>query len=179
MPMILFHSSRPSSRNGVLPPTPALLMRMSMPPNASRVDPTMADTDVGSATLTVIGTARPPCCLRPAAASSAPSRLISAMATAAPSRTKVLAIASPMPRAPPVITATLPSTRIAVPPQYRGRAVLSVRSAALARLGQLHQQDHDVIAWRHHHDGYAAWCWHGQEADPDLSETRRCDDTWD
>src|SRR5688572_16962736 len=39
-----------------------------------------------------------PCCLRLATASSAPSRLMSAITTAAPSRTNVLAIASPMPR---------------------------------------------------------------------------------
>jgi hypothetical protein len=82
MEMILFHSSRPISRNGVLPPIPALLMRISMRPNASRTDATMADTDAGSATLTA--TARPPCCLRLAAASSAPSWLMSAITTAAP-----------------------------------------------------------------------------------------------
>src|SRR5689334_8203875 len=66
MEMILLHSSRPISRNGVLPPIPALLTRMSMRPNASRTDATMADTDAGSATLTATATARPPCCLRPA-----------------------------------------------------------------------------------------------------------------
>ena len=116
MPMILFHSSRPISRNGVLPPTPALLTRMSMPAERVEGDPTIAETEAGSATLTVTGMARPPCSPRAAAAASAPSRLMSAMATAAPSRTNALAIASPMPRAPPVITATLPSSRIAVPP---------------------------------------------------------------
>ena len=112
--MILFHSSRPISRNGVFPPTPALLIRMSMRPRASTVDLTMADTEAGSATLTATGTARPPCFSRPAVASSAPSRLISAMTTVAPSRTNALAIASPMPRAPPVMTATLSLSRMTV-----------------------------------------------------------------
>src|SRR4029077_3429797 len=119
MPTILFHSSSVVSRNGVLPPTPALFTRMSMRPKFCSNVLTIAATETGSATLTSMGTAHAPCALTTAAPIFAPSRLMSASATAAPSRASAFEIASPMPRAPPVTTACLPWSLTVSPAQAK------------------------------------------------------------
>ena len=92
------------SRNGRhSSPPPALFTRMSRPPSAATVRSTRSGNTPMSFTSAVQAKARPP-----AASISAATRSISAVvravtATAAPASAKPRAIASPMPRPPPVI----------------------------------------------------------------------------
>src|ERR687891_1753103 len=89
---------------------PAFWTRMSSRPNRKRVASTRASTD--SFRLTSVATnAASPCCDRRSAVARPSASRMSAMTTRAPSSIRRSAIAAPIPRAPPLTIATLPSTR--------------------------------------------------------------------
>ena len=79
------------SRNGVLPPTPALLTSRSIRPCASMMARIIDATEAWSPTFTPIPSQRPPRPLMLSAAALAPSALMSATTTTAPSRANALA----------------------------------------------------------------------------------------
>src|SRR5271170_4568709 len=92
-------------------PVPALLTRMSAPPNSFSATRTSSAAPSGVATSQAMATTRtadaPAISAR---AASSRSALRAAMTTWAPSAARPLATASPMPTLPPVITATLSSS---------------------------------------------------------------------
>ena len=105
--------------------TPALLTRMSSPPQCP-----VTCAKIRSISLLRLTSAVTACWPRSAAARAAPSASISASRTCAPSATNAAAIARPIPCAAPVTTARLPCSRPAM-------SVAPVRVArALVRLGQ-------------------------------------------
>src|SRR6516164_250479 len=89
-------------------PMPAPLTRTSMPPWRLATAAIAASTDASSPTSTACAEAALPSA-RAAGSAASPSR--SRSATAAHAATKVAAVARPIPRAPPVTTATFPSRR--------------------------------------------------------------------
>jgi hypothetical protein len=86
---------------------PALLTRMSMRSSVLATASTVAVTDSGSVTSQRNPRLSSP---RATAASSAPDSLRSTTAMRAPLAAKAAAMAAPMPDAPPVTRATLPSS---------------------------------------------------------------------
>src|SRR5260370_1414947 len=104
-----FQCSSGSSRNEGVPPMPALLIRMSRPPNSASVRATSAATSFASLTSVRWASARPPPAASFFRAASAAARSTSARTTAAPSDASRSAIASPRPPAAPVTIATLPA----------------------------------------------------------------------
>ena len=93
----------------------ALLTTMSMPPNFAAVSSIAALTAASSRTSTASGSALPPAfSISAAAVWMVPSSLgcgstvLAAMAILAPSAAALSAIASPMPREPPVMKSVLP-----------------------------------------------------------------------
>ena len=98
----------------------ALLTTMSMPPKRAAVCSIAAFTAASSRTSTASGSARPPAfSISAAAVWMVPSSLgcgstvLAAMAILAPSAAALSAIASPMPREPPVMNSVLPFSDIA------------------------------------------------------------------
>src|SRR5512144_1809251 len=94
----------------------ALLCRMSRPPKARTVPPTIASMPAGVPASAVIATAAPPAAWISAVTVWArpPSR--SATATRAPRAAKPSAVARPMPEPAPDTSATLPSNRMEASP---------------------------------------------------------------
>src|SRR6516165_3069630 len=93
--------------------TPALLTRMSSRPSSCTVCSTAATTAPGSALSAWMTSTRAPSasiCLATACALSAAVTYVNA--TAAPSRASCWAIAAPIPRLPPVTSATLPASSL-------------------------------------------------------------------
>src|SRR6185312_9227586 len=108
------HSSTVVSPMGPkAPPTPALLNTQSSPPKRSTARATSAATSRSAETSTRSGARRSavPRARASATVSARLASLTSPMATRAPSRRKVSALARPMPLPPPVTRATLPSSR--------------------------------------------------------------------
>jgi hypothetical protein len=101
--MILRQWSRSTSSQATKGTIAALLTSTSTRPNRSTVASTIACTSSGCETSARTPSPSPE---RPAAAALAPSSLMSAIATAAPSSESFSAIALPMPCAPPVTRAT-------------------------------------------------------------------------
>src|SRR6185312_1806791 len=91
------------------PEIPALLKAQSMRPNAETVRATILATSVSSVTSPSTAIDWPPMPLIMATVPSRPSFERSDTATRAPSRAIATAVARPMPDAPPVTNATLPS----------------------------------------------------------------------
>src|SRR4051794_2584685 len=89
---------------------PALLTRWVRSPKRSAAACAAAAKLSGSATSTATPAADEPAVSSSAASRAAPSASRSATQTAAPSRASLRAIASPSPRAPPVTSATAPSS---------------------------------------------------------------------
>ena len=100
--------SRPSSSVGSAADIPALLIRMSIVPNASIVPPTKAFAPASVETSALTPTAPAPSSSATRSATAGSRELI---ATFAPSVRKARATANPMPRLDPLIAATLPSRR--------------------------------------------------------------------
>src|SRR4051794_7523093 len=94
---------------------PALLTRISSEPSRRTISSTILSTSAATVILALIPIALTPCraAIR-AAVASAPSPFRSATAIAAPSSASRSAVASPMPRAPPVTSATRASERLAM-----------------------------------------------------------------
>src|SRR6185437_4981933 len=93
--------------------TPALLTRMSSPPSSRTVCSTAATLAPGSALSARMTSTRPPSasiCLATTFALSAAATYVNA--TAAPSRASRRTIAAPIPRLPPVTSATLPARSV-------------------------------------------------------------------
>src|SRR5215510_3243092 len=95
-------------------PIPALLWAQSNLPYVSTALLIMASTAVALDTSTWTKMASPPFSLIIWTVCCPPSSFISAMTSFAPSRANVRAVALPIPEAPPVTKATLPSTRPAM-----------------------------------------------------------------
>ena len=91
--------------------TPALLYKMSRPPQLSTAILTMASTWPASRTSTVAGSAVPPAAVIASTVSAAPSALLSATTTLAPSAANRWQAMRPMPAPPPVMMAILSSRR--------------------------------------------------------------------
>ena len=91
---------------------PALLTRMSSRPSRSNVACTIASTLASSATSATMAVTRRPSARISTAASSAVLLSRSASTTRAPATASVSAVSRPIPRAPPVTTATWSSRRI-------------------------------------------------------------------
>jgi len=100
-------SASEMSRKSAALMTAALFTSTSRAPNAATVAATMASTSAFDPTSQATNRALAPNSL---AAASPASRATSAITTCAPSATKRPAHALPMPFAPPVISATLPSS---------------------------------------------------------------------
>ena len=99
-----FHSARAVAATGVKPTTPALLIKMSTGPSSFTTSATTAAQLSSSATSK--WRYSPPTCL----ATTAPcSSSTSHTTTLAPSAAKIAQSAAPIPWAPPVTIATLPS----------------------------------------------------------------------
>ena len=117
MSIIRSQLSRVISSMGVDPVMPATFTRMSIRPNRALAAATFAGMVSNSATLNSSARASPPLALMSAATAWAASRFISARMTLAPCSARRRALASPMPRPPPVIIAALSVNNIsAVPP---------------------------------------------------------------
>src|SRR5499425_2792877 len=100
------------------PAAPALLTRMSILPNASRVRSTIVLTSAALVTSVFMATTFRPSPLTSPATFSAFSTWMSGMATSAPSRASASTMPRPMPLPPPVTTATLPASRMETPSIY-------------------------------------------------------------
>src|SRR5215471_19418043 len=102
---------------------PALLWAQSSLPYVSTVFEISASTALVLVTSTWTKVASPPFSVIIWTVCCPPSAFMSAMISFAPSRAKVRAVALPIPDAPPVTNATLPSTRPAMsrPPVYTYR----------------------------------------------------------
>src|ERR1700754_557599 len=98
MPVSRIVVSRPRLSSERSAPT---LCRPSIPPNSPMVRSTRSRTDRASARSNSIAMALPPDSVICAAAAVAPSILISPIATRAPSSARRLAVAAPIPVAPP------------------------------------------------------------------------------
>src|SRR5262245_28353966 len=145
--------------------TPALAIRMSMPPNSETVCATAASTDSSLVTSHRTGTALPPAdVMRSATVWIVPGTLPScseraATATAAPSRASAAAIVAPMPRLAPATKATLPSSAPVIARSFRGEAQRSVEANDFAvqivvfddALGQLRVLDRTAHALGERH----------------------------
>ena len=99
------------STMGELSAKPATLTRMSTAPQAA-ASSNIESTCAAIVTSTAAARALPPDSAIRRAADSAPSKLRSAMVTAAPAAARVKAISRPMPDAAPVTIAHLPSSSI-------------------------------------------------------------------
>src|SRR5581483_10082702 len=127
------HVAGSLSRNGPITSMPALLTRMSIGPSSASVRCTAAWTLGASVTSTRMPAAEGACLPATATARSS-SR--SHTATAAPAAASAPTIASPIPRPPPVTTATRPCSAICPPllarrPAEVRRPLLTVRRQAL------------------------------------------------
>ena len=89
--------------------TPTLLNSTSTPPNASTVSATTRLHSSMRATSARIRSPAGPCRFSSASVACPASSLTSAMTTLAPSRANSIAVAFPIPCAPPVTITTLPS----------------------------------------------------------------------
>src|SRR5437667_8843699 len=96
------------------PAAPALLTRMSILPNVSRVRSTMALTSAALVTSVFMARTLRPSPLASPATFSAFNTWMSGMTTSAPSRAIASTIPRPMPLPPPVTTATLPAIRMQI-----------------------------------------------------------------
>src|ERR1700704_4090845 len=94
-----------SSANGVTGMIPALLTTTSSGPSSRSASSRKAAKELRSVTSSANATVPPP---SSAAVASASSRSRSPIATRQPLRTSAVAVALPIPRAPPVIATTLP-----------------------------------------------------------------------
>jgi hypothetical protein len=91
--------------------TAALLTRMSTLPKRAAAAATVCRTDASSpASQRCQNTARPPSACSAFAVSRSTDSVVPQMASSAPSRYRRSAIARPMPRPPPVTSATWPSS---------------------------------------------------------------------
>src|SRR5215467_14318160 len=101
-------------------PMPALLWAQSNLPYISTAVLIMASTAVALDTSTWMKVASPPFSVMRCTVCCPPSAFMSAITSFAPSRANVRAVARPIPDAPPVTKATLPSTRpgMSRPPVY-------------------------------------------------------------
>src|SRR5690606_28891933 len=106
------HSSAGISSTGRagFTPMPALLTRMSMRPNSLIARAMPSRTTASSAASPAWKAARMPLARRASTASPARAASMSLTNTVAPSPPRVRACSSPMPRAPPVMIATRPSS---------------------------------------------------------------------
>src|SRR5919201_3608433 len=95
---------------------PAQVTRKSSRPNSFTACSTIASTSALLPTSHATASALPPPSLSLPAVSSAGSRSRSETTTAAPSEANRSEVAAPIPRAPPVTRATLPSNLIRSPP---------------------------------------------------------------
>src|SRR5262245_46205313 len=100
------------------PAAPALLTRMSILPNASRVRSTIVLTSAALVTSVFMATTLRPSPLTSPATFSALSTWMSGIATSAPSRASASTMPRPIPLPPPVTTATLPASRMETPSIY-------------------------------------------------------------
>src|SRR6185503_6617621 len=136
-----------STTRSVGPPTPALLTRMSSPPSSASVAATTDFTAASSATSASAVATRPPALRISAAVASSVSRRVAASITAAPSETKRSAIARPMPRPPPVMSATLPLSR------FTGGNLARAIPAALLGPRRARHGAFPRLPLHHHHRG--------------------------
>src|SRR5438309_8189146 len=97
------------------PAAPALLTRMSILPNDSRVRSTIVLTSAALVTSVFIARTLRPSPLTSPATFSAFSTWMSGIAMSAPSRASASTMPRPMPLPPPVTTATLPASRMESP----------------------------------------------------------------
>jgi hypothetical protein len=100
-----------------------LLNTTSSPPSAETARSTIADTCSGSPVWQAIPTARPPSPRIASATASTDSCFRLTTATAAPAVAQARAIASPMPREPPVTSTALPVRSI---PSPRSQVVVAL-----------------------------------------------------
>src|SRR5712664_3714092 len=100
------------------PAAPALLTRMSILPNVSRVRSTIVLTSAALVTSVFMARTLRPSPLTSPATFSAFSTWMSGIATSAPSRAIASTMPRPIPLPPPVTTATLPSSRMKSPSIY-------------------------------------------------------------
>src|SRR5262245_15590009 len=105
-----FHSLTVVSSMRLPPPTPALLTRMSSLPKRSIVRDTARSQSPSSVTSSRTKRASPPCALISAATACPSASRMSPMTTRAPSRANSRASLAPMPRAPPLMSATFPAS---------------------------------------------------------------------
>ena len=107
---------------------PALLTRMSILPNTSRVRSTIIFTSAELVTSLFIAKDLRPRPFTSSAVFSALSTWISGIATSAPSRAMAITMPRPMPLPPPVTTATFPASRMNGTPSrlnWRGAATVA------------------------------------------------------
>src|SRR3990172_4967706 len=108
--MVLSHLSRGASgKRGQPAFMPALLCRMSTPPNVYSVKATIRSIPSQRVTSVYTNAAWPPASSRSRTVSRPPASSTSATATAAPASARAMAVARPMPEPPPVTRATLPA----------------------------------------------------------------------
>src|SRR5215831_2193751 len=100
------------------PAAPALLTRMSILPNDSRVRSTIVLTSAALVTSVFMATTLRPSPLTSPATFSALSTWMSGIAISAPSRASASTMPRPIPLPPPVTTATLPASRMETPSIY-------------------------------------------------------------
>src|SRR5262245_45664346 len=114
-------ASSPTFSNGAAAEVPALLRRMSTPPNCRTVAFTTASQSAGRDTSAARGKSSAPVVLRMSSAARSSTSLRRAhMVTLAPGRAKRSAAARPMPSLPPVTIAILPlspSSKVSMAPK--------------------------------------------------------------
>src|SRR5215211_4991213 len=126
--------------------TPALLYRTCRPPKRSRAALTIASASASSETSAWTYCARPPVASISAATASPASSATSVRTIAAPSLANSFEATIPMPLPPPVMSATLPSSRPIVPSPFHAsrRAYAPLggpRRAVVPRLSSSHRHD--------------------------------------
>src|SRR3990172_9814805 len=114
--MVLSHRSRGASgKRGQPALMPALLCRMSRPPNVSSANATIRWMSSQRVTSVRTNAALCPASSRSRTVSRPPPSSMSATTTAAPASARAIAVARPIPEPPPVTRATLPSRSFTSP----------------------------------------------------------------
>src|SRR3972149_11854164 len=138
--MVRSHLSRGASgKRGQPAFMPALLCRMSIPPNVSSVKATICSTSAQRVTSVCTNAARLPASSTSRTVSRPPASSTSAMATAAPACTRAMAVARPMPEPPPVTRATFPSRSFTSPLLALGACACGCPQREPGRVHVLHR----------------------------------------
>src|SRR5215510_8041655 len=136
------HSAAVVSSSRPAPPTPALLTSTSSFPKRRSAVATARSQSLSLVTSSLTNTASPPLAPIPAATAAPSASRMSPMTIRAPSCAKSRASTAPIPRAPPLMRATLPASLIAASPSVRRSPFASASTPGPLSRGLYSRRDH-------------------------------------